>query len=96
VQHSGDRPVVKITADRIGDFEEIRIADNGKGVEPMLVRDMFRLFKRSESQRPDAFSAGMGLPICARILQHHGGSIQVESDLQGTSVIIRLPAAVED
>lgn len=94
LQHCDQRPSIQIDTSSREAFEEFRISDNGRGIDPMEAKDMFKLYKRAGSQRPDASGAGMGLPICVRIVQHHGGDIRIETNPNaGTTVIFTLPRA---
>lgn len=94
LQFSERRPSIQITTAARHGFEEFCVSDNGNGMDQMEVKDMFKPFKRSGSKRPDASGAGMGLPICARIVRHHGGSIRVDSEPGvGTRVYFTLPKA---
>lgn len=75
LQHNRTQPHVQIQSERVGKFERFSITDNGVGIDPMDGSELFRLFRRSGKRRPDASGAGIGLAICARIIEHHGGAI---------------------
>jgi PAS domain S-box-containing protein len=76
------------TKDGVGTF---CIANDGIGMDPMVSKDVFKLFRRN-ARKPDASGAGMGLCICARIVEHHGGRIWVESSPEsGTRFYFTLP-----
>jgi signal transduction histidine kinase len=69
---------------------EIRVIDTGRGIPPS-VRP--RLFEPFRSTKPAGKGTGLGLAISKRLVEAHGGSIEVESrDGQGTTVAVRLPA----
>ncbi|MGA9526952.1 MAG: ATP-binding protein [Terriglobales bacterium] len=69
---------------------EIEVRDTGPGIEES---DMPRLFEAGFTTRPG--STGLGLAVCRRVLDQHGGSITVESRMgHGASFLLRLPAAV--
>jgi signal transduction histidine kinase len=74
------------------DFAEISVADAGPGVP---VRERTRIFEpyvQVEAQR--AGGLGLGLAICKRIVEAHGGVIRVEASAEGGSrFVFRLPAA---
>ena len=74
------------------DFVEIAIADAGPGVP---ARDRARIFEpyvQVEAQR--AGGLGLGLAICKRIIEAHGGAIYVEASNEGGSrFVFQLPAA---
>ncbi|GAA0582254.1 PAS domain S-box protein [Caenispirillum bisanense] len=74
----GHVPVVKVTAARQGNGWSIAIADNGIGIDPQFFDRIFKLFQRLHGQR-DYPGTGVGLAICRRIAERHGGTLTVES-----------------
>ena len=66
----------------------IEFKDSGCGIETSSLARIFDpLFTTKKSR------AGLGLAVCSRIVERHGGEISVESCLgEGTTVEIRLPA----
>jgi light-regulated signal transduction histidine kinase (bacteriophytochrome) len=84
VHHGGEAPTVEVRAEREGaegnrDGEWVRftVADDGPGIEPSQHDRIFEIFKQNSS-RTD--STGIGLAMCKRIVERHGGEIWVESD----------------
>ncbi|MDF2922365.1 MAG: two-component system sensor histidine kinase [Paenibacillaceae bacterium] len=74
---------------------ELIVNDNGAGIPEEHVPHVFDRFYRSESSRTrSSGGAGLGLSITKSLVEAHGGSIEVESQVgEGTSFIIRLPLA---
>jgi signal transduction histidine kinase len=73
------RPEIRVTATR-NDVEWIfSVADNGIGFEPKHSEKIFIMFERLHSQERYA-GDGMGLAICRRIVERHGGRIWAESE----------------
>ena len=74
-----------------GDGEEYRIhvIDQGGGIESSRVEEIFRPYVSTKSG-----GSGLGLPTTRRIVEEHGGSIEVHSvEGQGSDFIIRMPVA---
>jgi PAS domain S-box-containing protein len=81
IKYSSPGTKVWITTHALPDGVEVRIKDQGIGIPPTLHQKVFDRFFRGD--HPDAHSAtgmGLGLYICAGIVQRHGGSIGVESE----------------
>ena len=82
---NGDRPVVEITAEWGHGEWIISVADNGAGVEPQHADRIFEMFQRAHgSERP---GIGLGLAMCKRIVEKHGGRIWAESRATGGTVM---------
>ncbi len=71
----------------------LAVADEGQGIAPEEIDKLFKSFHLT-STRPTAaeHSTGLGLAICKRIVELHGGDISVQSILgKGTTFTVRLP-----
>ncbi len=76
-------PVVEIAAEARGGMWSFSVSDNGLGVPPAQRREVFTAFKRVHGQ--DIEGTGIGLAICQRIVERHGGEIYVEAGIDGGS-----------
>jgi len=66
------------------------VKDNGTGFDMQFKPRLFQMFQRLESRQP---GTGIGLALCKKIIQHHGGRIDIESRVGlGTTVFFTLPA----
>jgi two-component system sensor histidine kinase TrcS len=77
----------------LGESVELSVADDGPGIEPRLLPDLFGRFVRADKARSRATeSSGLGLAIVASIAKAHGGSVGVESRDRWTEFTVTLPA----
>ena len=93
LKYRGDAPLnVHVSGRKCDGVVEISVADNGIGIEPRYHDRVFGLFKRLHG--PEIQGTGLGLAICRKIVERHGGTIRVESELgRGATFIFTLPAA---
>jgi PAS domain S-box-containing protein len=87
------RPHVRIEATRQGDHWQFGVHDNGIGIDPRHAERVFGIFERlhTAAEYP---GTGIGLSICKRIVQRHGGRIWVESrGGEGAHFYFTLPAS---
>lgn len=77
---SRDRnPVISVKVKDKGTEYQFAIEDNGCGIEPEFAGVIFQAFKRLHT-RDEIEGSGLGLSICRKITEMHGGGIWVESD----------------
>jgi signal transduction histidine kinase len=93
VKYSQDGCRITIDAEQTSDFVKICIVDNGIGMTKEQTERIFDEFYKADSARHDIQNTGLGMSICKRIVEKHGGSIWVESPGpgKGTTVFFTLP-----
>ena len=91
----GVAPHVHVSAEARGSSWRVLVADNGIGIDPEHASRVFEMFHRLHSA--DEYpGTGIGLAICKKIVERHGGEIRIEPAPEGGSVVtVDLPSGVE-
>jgi signal transduction histidine kinase len=83
------RGLIQITTRQVDAYVEVAIRDNGSGMDEDTRAHIFEPFFTTKAVGK---GTGLGLSIVFRIIEDHGGTIQVESELgKGTEFVVRLP-----
>ncbi|QLH83875.1 ATP-binding protein [Halosimplex pelagicum] len=93
LHYGGDQPTVTVDAEREDDRVHFTVADDGPGIEADQHDRIFEIFKQNSSRSE---STGIGLAMCKRIVNRHGGEIWVESEPgDGAAFHFTMPAGDE-
>ena len=71
-------PSIHISAQRRNNVVTFSVKDNGIGIDPRQSQSIFEIFRRLHT-REEYPGTGMGLAICKKIVERHGGNISVQS-----------------
>ena len=93
----GEPPVVKVWCERAaspeGELCRIHVADNGIGFDEKYLDRIFTVFQRLHG-RHEYEGTGVGLAVCRRIVERHGGGITATSEPgRGSTFVVTLPAS---
>jgi PAS domain S-box-containing protein len=83
--HGSDAPCIHVSADDCGHEWRFSVRDNGIGIEAQYAQRVFGIFQRLHT-RQEYPGTGIGLAVCKRIVESHGGKIWVESEFGKGSV----------
>jgi len=95
VKYSPNGGNITIDAKDDGKFVVVSVKDEGTGITSEQLDHIFEEFYKVDESRHDFNSSGLGLPICKRIVEKHGGKIWAESKGKGkgTTMFFTIPTS---
>ena len=94
--NENDLPTVHFSAVDHGDRWQVRVIDNGIGIDKEHLEDVFKPFRRLH-RHEEYEGSGLGLATCRRIAERHGGRLHCRSTPgRGTAFIFELPKPVQE
>jgi PAS domain S-box-containing protein len=89
---------ISVDAEKQDDFLKVSVSDTGCGLTSDQIEHIFEEFYKVDPSRHDLDSSGLGLAICKRIVERHGGRIWVESEgiSKGSDFYFLLPVELKD
>lgn len=93
IKYMPDGGHLTVSAEKRNGFVEVRISDTGIGLSKEAKERIFEEFYKADESRHDLTSTGIGLAICKRIVEAHGGKIWAESEGvgRGTTIAFTIP-----
>ncbi len=86
----GRAPIVSVEAVTADGVTTVQVSDNCRGVHPGISAHIFDIFKQGETNGESG--NGVGLALCKKIVERHGGTIKVDTDLgHGSTFLFQLP-----
>ncbi|MFC4424955.1 ATP-binding protein [Deinococcus navajonensis] len=94
IKFRSDRPLhVTFTGEQRGRWVHLALRDNGVGIAPEHAEQVFVMFQRLQNRTEQLSGNGIGLAVCKKVIERHGGHIWIEGQVGvGTTVHFTLPA----
>lgn len=95
IKYSPRETNIEVKCETVGNMAQVSVKDEGMGIKPQDIDKLFERYYRVDSKHTQTISGfGIGLYLCAEIIQRHDGKIWVESELgKGSTFYFSLPLA---
>ncbi len=92
IKYSPEKTTITLKVARKGSFAVATVMDEGVGIPPIELQNVFLPFRRLAHTRKMAKGTGLGLFSVKKIMESHGGNIRIKSEIEiGTTVEIAIP-----
>ena len=92
MKFSGEGGIITVAFRLLRDMVEISVEDTGPGLDPADQAVLFERYQHPDLMDPAPYGFGLGLPLCRRVAQGHGGTILISGvPYAGTRVSVFLP-----
>jgi signal transduction histidine kinase len=92
-----DSKPVEVSLLKVGEGIQIIVEDDGPGIPPDKVKEIFEPFVKLDPARGHRTGYGLGLNLCQRIVQSQGGRIEIQPrKTRGTRVTVSLNGGVRE
>jgi len=91
IKYSNEGGRVIISTERRGEHVLLEVGDEGVGIDPAMMGDLFTRFKRDAKVAKKFQGIGLGLALVARVVKQHGGEVNAVSPGSGTTIRMLLP-----
>ena len=94
IQYGKEDGYIKVEVKRIKNEIQIKVMDNGIGIQPEHLPNIFKRFYRADKARTAGgeVHAGLGLSMVQLLVKNYGGKIEVESSYgEGTTFTLHFP-----
>jgi len=92
IKYSPEGAQVRVRLRRAGEEAELEIEDDGIGIDPGVIGELFTRFRRDARVAGRIKGTGLGLAFVARVVRQHAGEVEATSvPGHGTRVMLRLP-----
>jgi signal transduction histidine kinase len=91
LEHNAAGTSVRVGAETSGDVVVLSVSDDGSGIDPALLPEVFEPFVTTRADRSGR-PAGLGLAIVRSLIRAQGGDVTVDTGPSGTTVRLTLPA----
>ncbi|MFK7994056.1 MAG: CHASE2 domain-containing protein [Granulosicoccus sp.] len=96
IKYSPEDTVVTVSLSAVGDNARLMIDDQGVGIDPAMLDQLFTRFKRDATSAHEHKGIGLGLALVARVVNLHAGKVHASNLAVGTRITLELPLEAEN